>query len=691
MNAVISERHDEIAVLTLHNPPVNGFSAVLRKALSGEIETALADDGVAAIVITGGGRLFSGGADIREFQTPAAAAEPSLRQIIAQIESAPKPIIAAIHNAAMGGGLEIALGCHYRIAAAKTRLALPEVKLGIIPGAGGTQRLPRLIGVRPALDMIVSGDPVADPLDVGLVDAITEGNLVEEAVMFARRGLEPRRTSELGEHIVEAKGHSEIFASYRKSIARRTRGFEAPYACIEAVEAAVKRSFKNGLVQERKIFEQCLSSPQSKAQRHVFFAEREVAKIADIPADTPTKGIETAAIIGCGTMGGGIAMNFANAGIPVTVVETSNEALENGLEIIERNYAATVARGRLAQDEMDRRISLINGSSDFEAVAGADIVIEAVFEEMDIKKEVFASLDKLCKGDAILASNTSSLDIDEISSATSRPESVIGTHFFSPANVMRLMENVRGAHTSAETIATVMKLSKAIGKIGVLVGICDGFVGNRMLAAYTRQANILLEEGALPHQIDRVIYEFGLPMGPFAMSDLAGRDVSWRIRKRRGKQQGTRYSPIADRICEKGRFGQKTSAGWYRYDNGDRTPIPDPEIEALIVSVSNELGIQRRDIGDDEILERCLYPLINEGAKIIDEGLVQRPLDIDVIWIYGYGFPRYRGGPMFHADTIGLEHVLETMIRLHDTHGEELAPAPLLARLVDDNQSFADL
>ena len=691
MNAVISERHDEIAVLTLHNPPVNGFSAVLRTALSGEIETALADDGVAAIVITGGGRLFSGGADIREFQTPAAAAEPSLRQIIAQIESAPKPIIAAIHNAAMGGGLEIALGCHYRIAAAKTRLALPEVKLGIIPGAGGTQRLPRLIGVRPALDMIVSGDPVADPLDVGLVDAITKGKLVEEAVLFARQVLEPRRTSELDDHIVEAKGNSEIFDSYRKSIARRTRGFEAPYACIEAVEAAVKRSFKNGLVQERKIFEQCLSSPQSKAQRHVFFAEREVAKIADIPTDTPIKGIETAAIIGCGTMGGGIAMNFANAGIPVTVVETSNEALNNGLEIIERNYAATVARGRLAQDEMDQRISLINGSSDFEAVAGADIVIEAVFEQMDIKKEVFATLDKLCKADAILATNTSSLDIDEISSATSRPERVIGTHFFSPANVMRLMENVRGAHTSAETIATVMKLSKAIGKIGVLVGICDGFVGNRMLAAYTRQANFLLEEGALPHQIDRVIYDFGLPMGPFAMGDLAGLDVSWLIRKRRGRQQGTRYSPIADRICEKGRFGQKTGAGWYRYNGGDRTPIPDPEIEALISSVSDELDIERRDIGDDEILERCLYPLINEGAKIIDEGLVQRPLDIDVIWIYGYGFPRYLGGPMFHADAIGLEHVLETMTRLHDIHGEEFAPAPLLARLVGAGQSLADL
>ena len=691
MDAVISERRGEIAVLTFNNPPVNGFSAALRKALSGEIETALGDDGIAAIVITGGGRLFSAGADIREFQTPAASAEPSLRQVIARIEAAPKPVIAAIHSAAMGGGLEITLACHYRISAPKTRLALPEVKLGIIPGAGGTQRLPRLIGVQSALDMIVSGDPAADPLGLGLVDVIAEGDLVEEAVAFAREGPAPRRASELTDRIAEAKGHPEIFEDFRKSIARRTRGFEAPHACIEAIEAAVELPFKDGLVREREIFERCLASPQSKAQRHVFFAEREVAKIADVPADTPAMPIETAAVIGCGTMGGGIAMNFANAGIPVTVVETSAEALENGLGIIERNYAATVSRGRLAQNEMDRRMGLITGSSEFEAVAAADIVVEAVFEEMDIKKEVFATLDKLCKADAILATNTSSLDVDEIAAATSRPESVIGTHFFSPANVMRLMENVRGAKSSPETIATVMKLSKTIGKIGVLVGICDGFVGNRMLAAYTRQANFLLEEGALPHQIDKVIYDFGLPMGPFAMSDLAGLDVSWRIRKRRGKQQGTRYSPIADRICEMDRFGQKTGGGWHRYEGGDRTPIRDPEIEALIVSVSEELGIERREISEDEILERCLYPLINEGAKILDEGLAQRPLDIDVIWIYGYGFPRYRGGPMFHADGVGLEHVHETMTRLHDAHGEELAPAPLLARLAGEGKSFADL
>ncbi len=691
MVSVISERQGEVAVLTLDNPPVNGLSAPVRKALATEVEAALADDGVAAIVITGGGRLFSGGADIREFQTPAALAEPNLRQVIATIEASPKPIVAAIHNAAMGGGLEITLACHYRIAAPKTRLALPEVKLGIVPGAGGTQRLPRLIGIEAALDMIVSGDPAADPLGLGLVDAVAEGDLVDDAVAFARKAGGPRRTSELQDRIDEARGNDQVFDDFRKSIARRARGFEAPYACIEAVEAAVALPFEDGLAREREIFERCLESPQSKAQRHVFFAEREVAKIADVPADTPMRDIATAAVIGCGTMGGGIAMNFANAGIPVTVVETSAEALEKGLGIIEHHYAATVARGRLAEDEMDRRMSLITGSTEFEGAAAADIVVEAVFEEMDIKKEVFATLDRLCKADAILATNTSSLDVDEIAAATSRPENVIGTHFFSPANVMRLMENVRGAKTSAETIATVMKLSKTLGKIGVLVGVCDGFVGNRMLAAYTRQANFLLEEGALPHQIDKVIYDFGLPMGPFAMGDLAGLDVSWRIRKRRGKQQGTRYSPIADRICEMGRFGQKTGFGWHRYDAGDRTPIRDPEIEALIVSVSEELGIERRAIGDDEILERCLYPLINEGAKILDEGLAQRPLDIDVIWIYGYGFPRYRGGPMFHADAVGLEHVHQTMTRLHDAHGEELAPAPLLARLAGEGKSFADL
>jgi 3-hydroxyacyl-CoA dehydrogenase len=691
MDAVISERRGEVAVFMLNNPPVNGFSVAQRKALSDEVDAALADDGVAAIVITGGGRLFSGGADIREFQTPAALTEPNMRQIIAKIEASPKPIIAAIHSAAMGGGLEISLACHYRIAAPGTRLALPEVKLGIVPGAGGTQRLPRLIGVRAALDMIVSGDPATDPLGLGLVDAIAEEDLVDEAVAFAREGRAPRRTSELVDYIADAKGHPEIFDDFRKSIARRARGFDAPYACIDAVQAAVEMPFEDGLAREREIFERCLEAPQSKAQRHVFFAEREVAKIVDVPADTPTKSIASAAVIGCGTMGGGIAMNFANAGIPVTVVETSAEGLKNGLRVIERNYAATVKRSRLGQDDMDRRMDLITGSTEFETVAPADIVVEAVFEEMGIKKEVFAKLDRLCKADAILATNTSTLDVDEIAASTSRPESVIGTHFFSPANVMRLMENVRGAKSSPETIATVMKLSKILGKIGVLVGVCDGFVGNRMLAAYTRQANFLLEEGALPHQIDKVMYEFGLPMGPFAMGDLVGLDVSWRIRKGRGRQQGVRYSPIADRICELGRFGQKTGSGWYRYDGNDRTPIPDPEIEALITSTSDELGIERRAIGDDEILERCLYPLINEGAKILDEGLAQRPLDIDIIWIHGYGFPRYLGGPMFHADAVGLDKILGTMTKLHDTHGEELVPAPLLARLVRDGKSFADL
>ncbi len=448
MASVTSERRGEVAVLTLDNPPVNGLGAAVRQALWDGIEAALADDDVTAVVITGAGRLFSGGADIREFQTPAAAAEPNLRQVIALIEAAPKPIVAAIHSAAMGGGLEISLGCHWRIAAPGTRLALPEVKLGIVPGAGGTQRLPRLIGVKPALDMIVSGDPADDPLALGLVDAIAEGDLVAEAVAFAGEGRKPRRTSELEDRIDEARGDPEIFANFRKSIARRARGFEAPYACIEAIEAAVALSFEDGLAREREIFERCLGSAQSAAQRHVFFAEREVAKVSDLPRDTPTRTIETAAVIGCGTMGGGIAMNFANAGIPVTVVETSAEALKTGLAIVAGNYAATVARGRLAQDEMDRRMGLITGSTEFDAIAGADIVIEAVFEEMGLKKEIFARLDGVCKADAILATNTSTLDVDEIAAATSRPESVIGTHFFSPANVMRLMENVRGAKSS---------------------------------------------------------------------------------------------------------------------------------------------------------------------------------------------------------------------------------------------------
>ncbi|MCH9019500.1 MAG: 3-hydroxyacyl-CoA dehydrogenase, partial [Proteobacteria bacterium] len=574
------------------------------------------------------------------------------------------------------------------------KVGQPEIKLGLIPGAGGTQRLPRLIGVEPALEIILSGAYVSadEALSLGILDQVTDGDLVDGAVAFAEtlvaEGRPVRRTRELDDKLGAAT--PELFERMRKGLGKRARGLIAPYLCIESVENVTALPFEEAMAAERALFVRCRDSDQSKAQRHVFFAERQAAKIPDV--DTPPRPIAHAAVVGCGTMGGGIAMNFANAGIPVRVLEVSNEALEKGLDTVRGNYAASVSRGRTSQADMDARMALIGGTVEYGDVADADIVIEAVFEDMDLKKETFRTLDRVCKQDAILATNTSTLDVNEIAAATSRPESVIGTHFFSPANVMKLMENVRGDRTSKQTIATVMGLSKALGKVGVLVGVCDGFVGNRMLHAYTRQASFLLEEGALPRQVDKVIYDFGLPMGPFAMGDLAGLDVSWRIRRHQAKTRPSdeRYSPIADRICEIGRFGQKTGAGWYRYEEGSRTPVPDAAIESLIVEVSAELGIERREIGDREILERCLYPLINEGAKILEDGLALRAGDIDVIWIYGYGFPVYRGGPMFYADRVGLKTVYDVMSRLYDIHGEMLKPAPLVEALAKQGKGFHD-
>ena len=593
----------------------------------------------------------------------------------------------------------MALGCHIRIAAPETRVGLPEVTLGIVPGAGGTQRLPRLIGVPAALDVIVSGTmvPAAKAQVLGMIDEVVEGDVVDAAVACARRCVDekrpPRRVSALDDKLAAARGTPQIFTEFRQKMAQRSRGFEAPYACVACIEAAVHQPFVDGLATERNTFMRLVASDQSKAQRHAFFAERQVAKIPDVPTDTPTRPIDTAAVIGCGTMGGGIAMSFANAGIPVTVFEVSPEALDTGLAVIKKNYASTVSKGRLSQEAMNTRLGLISTTVDYGDLAKADVVIEAVFEELGLKKDVSGKLDAVCKPEAILASNTSTLDVNEIASATDRPGHVIGTHFFSPANVMKLMENVRGAQTSTQTIATIMKLSKALGKVGVLVGVCDGFVGNRMLFAYRRQADFLLEEGALPHQIDTVIYDFGMPMGPYAMSDLAGLDVGWRIRKGKASTRPThlRYSTVADRICELGRFGQKTGAGWHRYEPSSRIPIPDPEIEKLIVAISEAQGITRREISDHEILERCMYPLVNEGARILEEGLVQRPGDIDIVWLYGYGFPRYHGGPMFWADLVGVRTIYDAMSRLHDEHGDWLEPAPLLRRLAEQGKGFGDL
>ena len=694
-DAIHRERRGAVALLTIDNPPVNAISVAVVTGLRDAMAALGSDESVHAIVITGAGRAFVAGADIREFGKPRPADAPTLPEVIDAIESSDKPVVAAINGVAAGGGLEIALGCHYRVAAPAARLGLPEVTLGLIPGAGGTQRLPRLIGVESALDLIVAGRlvPAARAEALGIVDAVAE-DTVAAAVRLAEtvvaEGRAPRRIRDMDDKLAAARGKPEIFDTIRARIARRARGFEAPYACIESIANAVALPFGEAMAAEREIFKRCVDSEQSAAQRHVFFAEREVGKIPGIAKDTPIRPIAGAGIVGCGTMGGGIAMNFLNAGIPVCVLETSQEALDRGLGIIRDNYAATVAKGRLSQADMDARMARLTGTLDNADLGAADIVVEAAFESLDVKRSVFETLDQVCKPEAILATNTSTLDVDAIAAVTRRPDKVIGTHFFSPANVMRLLETVRGAETSDETIMTVMKLARKIGKVAVLVGICDGFVGNRMYYAYTRQANFLLEEGALPHQVDKVLYEFGFPMGPFAVGDLAGLDIGWQVRKAREAANPTtrRYSPIADRICERGRFGQKTGAGWYRYEKGSRTPIPDPEIEDLIVAVSKELGITRREIGEQEILERCLYPLINEGAKILEEGIALRSLDIDIVWIYGYGFPRYRGGPMYYADQIGLGTIYDAMCRLHEAHGDWLEPAPLLAELARSGGSF---
>ena len=700
MSEVVSlKKQGDVAVVSLENPPVNGLSFAVRAELAGQLATASQDDTVGAIVITGRDRMFSSGADIREFSRPVPPDIPPLPHVIDDIENSSKPVVAAIHGVAAGGGLELALGCHYRVASPQTRVGLPEVTLGFVPGAGGTQRLPRLIGVPRALDAIVSGRlvPVEEAHAWGLIDQIVEGDLVATAVDFAQalvgRNDVIRKTGELDEALADARKDPGVFDDFRKKMARRARGFDAPYACVDCIEAAVALPFADGLAKEREVFQRLVVSDQSKALRHVFFAERQTPKIPDVPKSTPTLSITAAAVIGCGTMGGGIAMNFANSGLPVIVLEDSQDALDRGVETVRKNYAATVSKGRLSQTVMDERMALITPTTNYDDVQNADIVVEAVFEDMDVKRHVFETLDTVCKSDAILATNTSTLDVNEIATATKRPERVIGTHFFSPANVMRLMENVRGAATSPETIATVMQLSKRLGKVGVLVGVCDGFVGNRMLYAYRRQADFLLEEGALPAQIDKALYDFGLPMGPFQMADLAGLDVGWRIRKRQAATRPAhlRYSPIADRICELGRFGQKTGAGWYRYESGNRSPIPDDVVNELIIAVSAELDIKRRRIDDTEVVPRCLYPLVNEGAKILSEGLALRASDIDIVWIYGYGFPRYRGGPMFWADQIGLGTIYETMKRLHGERGEWLEPAPLLEQLARDGKGFRDL
>lgn len=695
-NIVEYQVQGHIGVITLNNPPVNALS--VGKGLLQGILDALKegdhDPAVRVFLLIGAGRNFSGGADITEFGKPPFPGMATLRDVVAYMDTVTKPIVAAIAGPTMGGGLELALAAHYRCAITGAQIGLPEVKLGILPGAAGTQRLPRLIGVEAAVQMIITGDPVSTERahELGIVDEIVAGELRPAALDYAKRVMKegrPVRRASAMTATVPGEGDG-FFLLARDRIAKEYRGYPAPLECLACVEAAAKRPFTEGIRFERERFEFLVATTESKSLRHAFFAERAANKIKDVPEDTPTREIKSAAVIGAGTMGGGIAMNFVNAGIPVKVLEASQERLDKGFDIIRKNYAATVAKGRLSAEAMDRRMGLLTGVLTYDAIADADIVIEAVFEEMDVKKDVFRKLDAVAKPGAILATNTSTLDIDEIASVTSRPQDVIGLHFFSPANVMKLLEIVRGAKTAHDVIATSMKLSRTIKKVGVLVGVCDGFVGNRMVHAYFREAGFLLEEGATPQQVDKAMEAFGFAMGPFRVSDLAGLDIGWAIRKRQAatRDPSQRYSKIGDLICERGRFGQKTGAGYYRYEAGNRTPVPDPEIEALIVQASKDAGIERREISDEEIVARCMYQLVNVGAQILEEGIAQRASDVDIVYLYGYGFPRFRGGPMFYADTVGLPKVLEAIRGFHEKHGAFWKPAALLEKLAAEGGRF---
>ena len=685
------ERDGDVAVITIDNPPVNALKHEVRTGLVEALGRLKEDRKVEAVVLACAGRTFSAGADISEFGRPLQA--PGLHDVILAVEAMPKPVVAALHGTTLGGGLELALACHYRVAAPGTRVGLPEIKLGILPGAGGTQRLPRLVGPEKALRMIVTGEPIGaqEALADGVVDAIIEGDLTAGAKDFARGALREGRPLRLvrdrDERLAATRADPRAYDEAAATLTRRARGQRAPAACVESVRNAFTLPFDEGLAREAALFRELVASDQSRAQRHVFFAEREAAKVPDMPAGVRPRPVARAAVIGAGTMGGGIAMSFANAGIPVTVIDASREALTRGLDTIARNYRNTVARGGLSQEDMDRRMGLLDGATELDAVSGADIVIEAVFEEMDLKTRVFADLDRLARPGAVLATNTSTLDVDEIARATGRPEDVLGTHFFSPAHIMRLLEVVRGAATAHDVLATAVAVGRRLGKVPVVVGVCYGFVGNRMLARRSVEAERLLLEGALPQEVDAAVVDFGFPMGPFAMSDLAGLDVSWRIRRGRGET-----AAVSDALCEAGRYGQKTGKGYYVYEAGSRTPTPDPEVERLIVETSARCGVTRRPIERQEIVERMIYPMINEGARILDEGIAARPGDIDVIWVYGYGWPAWRGGPMYDADQVGLATIRDRLAAYAARSGDpSLEPAPLLARLAREGRGFGSL
>lgn len=686
-----------VAVLTLDNPPVNSFGLQLRMLLVDALARTEADPSIGAVIIIGSGKMFSGGADIREFGTPKSYAQPNLLTVLNAIEQSPKPVIAAIEGVCIGGGLEMSLACHYRVALPTAQVGLPEVKLGLLPGGGGTQRLPRLVGVETALTMVVSGAMVrADTLrGTALFDLLAEGELLPAALDFARKLIaEKRGPKRVRDLTIDLPNAAALLQFARNSVKAMAGPYPAPLACVEAVANAVNEPFDVGMKHERELFAGLMFTPESAALRHIFQAERAAGHIADIPPSTPIRTVNTVGVIGAGTMGGGITMSFINAGVPVVLMETSQEALDRGLATIRRNYQGALRKGTLNEASLEKRLALITPTFGLELFRTVDLAIEAVFESMDVKKQVFEQLDAVCKPGAILASNTSALNLDAIARFTKRPQDVIGLHFFSPANVMRLLEVVRGAQTAPDVVATAMKLAKKIGKLAVVSGVCDGFIGNRMVARYGEAAVGVLMAGALPQQIDAALQKFGMVMGPFRMSDLAGLDIGWAVNKRRAAEFPDRdLGTVADVLCEAGRFGQKTGAGWYRYEAGSRNAIPDPAVTAMIESYRAKKGIAPRLVSDEEIVDHCIFALINEGARIVEEGISQRSSDVDMVYLNGYGFPAYRGGPMFYADQLGLSEVVRTLRRIAAQPGADTVfwtPAPLLARLAQEGKTFSE-
>jgi len=691
--------HGDVAVISLNNPPVNGLGLSTRQAITEGVEKAVQDASIKAIVITGHGKAFSGGADIREFGSPKATQEPNLLSVIAQIENCAKPVVAAVHTVAMGGGLELALGCHYRIAAPGASIALPEVKIGLLPGAGGTQRLPRVLGVEPALNMIVSGEAIKSEMlamlpGQKLFDKMSASaeSLMDEALKFAREVSATRPLPRVRDLPCKHPQGDAYFQFTRNMVKGMAKNYPAPPKCVDAVQAATQKKFDEGMVIERELFINLMWTPECRALRHLFMSQRAASKIADVPDTTPTRAIKQVAVIGAGTMGGGISMNFLNAGIPVKILETKQEALDRGIATIKKNYEAQVKKGKLKEDKYAQRMALLTSTLSYDDIKDADLVIEAVFEEMGVKETVFKQLDAVMKPGAILASNTSTLDVNAIANFTKRPEDVIGMHFFSPANVMKLLEVVRGAKTAKDVLATVMALAKTIKKTAVVSGVCDGFIGNRMIEQYGRQGGFLLEEGCTPQQVDKAIEKFGFAMGPFRMGDLAGNDIGWAIRKRRYVEKPhMKYSKTADLLCEMGRFGQKVGKGWYDYQAGKRDAIPNKEVEDMVVKHRAAMGITPRKISDEEIVQRLVFSLVNEAALILEDGIASKASDIDMVYITGYGFPIYRGGPMLYADQVGLFNVVQAMHRFAANpldDAEFWKPAPLLAKLAAEGKTF---